>query len=218
MSKWYLITTEEFHGIQDLQTTEGMYIAERILPVGSIVPLEWKGRQRVEDLYLPMDAMREYTPTQEDWPILYALWPSLRPLDYQTPQLAAPSHAWYKITPPDARRNMSSVPFAYSALCDVEGVCKQGDLAHCGDIVPSAFFTGMNLAQMERLETVGLCATSWIDVHPPDYRAVYMKGFARPAIERVGLDPIRKLEMLEKFPAMQVSQKTISKLFSRKKN
>jgi hypothetical protein len=224
MSKWYIVMPSwELHGIQDTKMMDGVYIAERILPVGAMVPLEWKGQQRVRDLYLPSSYMEEYTPLEEDWPILYALWPSLRPLNYKgvfvpnsrvgTPEQWA--SGWYKISEPDGLRNMSSVPYGYAALCDIDGICRAGDIAMSGEIVPAAFFAGLNLEQFDRLETIGLCSQSWLNKWP-ERHSHYMRGFARPVMERVMVSPSQKAALLEKYPALQAKNevpetKTISR-------
>lgn len=209
-SKWYLISPECNFGMQDVKDTHGMYFKERILPVGTMVPLEWKGRQRIQDLYIPMNYLTEYEPTEEDLPILYALWPSLRPLNYkgvfvENHHIGSPGQwagGWYKIAEPDALRNLSSVPYAYAALCDVEGICKAGDLAFSGDIVPPAFFAGMNPNQFERLESIGLVSETWFNQWPREKRVGYTRVLARPVMERVGISREQKEQLLAKFPAL----------------
>lgn len=210
MTKWYLVAPECNYGMQDLKTTEGLYLAGRILPVGAIVPLEWKGLQRVNNLYLPAFQLLEYELAEDDLAILMALWPSVRPLNYRQPlvensRIGSPdawAGGWYKICYPDEKRNMSSVPYAYSALCDVEGICRVGDLAHSGEIVPAAFFAGLSLNQFDRLETIGLCSDTWLSTWPRQYRVGYMRELARPVMERVGVSRDEKEMLLAKFPAL----------------
>jgi hypothetical protein len=220
MTKWYMITPECNYGMQDLKDMEGVYFKERILPVGAIVPLEWKGRQRIEDLYLPASYLIDYEPSAEDLPILYALWPSVRPLNYQAEfvpnaRIGTPKNwagGWYKISEPDEQRGMSSVPYAYAALCDVEGICKAGDLAFSGDIVPPAFFAGLSAAQMERLETIGLCSETWLNAWPRANRLGYNRVLARPVIERVGISKEEKENLLAKLPALAPKSETLEKV------
>jgi len=210
LSNWYLVSPECVHGMQDLKSIEGVYIAERILPVGAIVPLEWKGKQRISDLYLPADQLINYSPVEDDWAILYALWPSLRPLNWKVEavinsrigQAGQWASGWYRICYPDPIRNMSSVPYGYTALCDVEGICKAGDVALSGDIVPAAFFTGLSLAQFERIESLGLCSESWLDSWPSPYRAGYLRNLARPVMERALISGEERAELMQKYPAL----------------
>jgi hypothetical protein len=224
-SKWYLISPECNFGMQDLKDTHGMYFKERILPVGSIVPFEWKGRQRIQDLYLPMNYLTEYEPTEEDIPILYALWPSLRPLKYrgvvvENHHIGSPDNwasGWYKIAEPDELRGLSSVPYAYAALCDVEGICRAGDLAFSGDIIPPAFFAGLSTTQFERLESIGLASESWLNTWPRQYRVGYMRMLARPVMERVGVTKEQKDELLAKFPALAPKEETKTVVKTRKR-
>lgn len=215
MTKWYLVTPDwEMHGMQDDKDKDGLYIARRILPMGSMIPLEWKGLQAIRDLYLPANRLQEYKPTEEDWPILYMLWPSLRPDSFDVPLVensrigkqGAWASGWYKINAPDKQRNMSSVPLGVSALRDVEGVCKTGDMAMVGDIVPAAFFAGLSYAQFERLETIGLCSESWLASHELEKRAAYLRYWARPVMERVAVPLNERPALYAKYPAMNPEQ------------
>lgn len=206
LSKWFMITPECGHGMQDLKDMHGIYLAGRILPVGSIIPLEWKGQQRVRDLYLPVNYLMDYDVQDEDWAILYALWPAIRPNDFTIPVVdnyrIQNNGAWYKICEPDEKRNMSSVPYAYSALCDVEGICKAGDLAFSGEIVPASFFTGLNSNQFDRLLEIGLCSDSWLNTWPRQYRTGYLRDLARPVMEQVAVPREQRESLYQRFPAM----------------
>lgn len=213
MSDWYIITPACSYGMQDVKTIDGIYEANRILPVGSIVPLEWKGRQRINDLYVPANYLEAYIPTDEDLPLLYMLWSSVKPDSYQASLADNPrigkqgawASGWYEICPPDERRNMSSVPYGVAALMDIEGVCKAGDMALVGDIVPAAFFAGLNAAQFDRLETIGLCSETWLSRFPMRERPNYLRHLARPAIRRVGVNAVQKAELLKKYPALDMN-------------
>jgi hypothetical protein len=208
---WYLITRFCVYGMQDTRDIEGMYTKGRILPIGSIVPQEWKGRQAIQDLYLPANYLEAYEPDESDWNILYMLWSGVRPNDFKAQwvensrikgangQWAA---GWYQIQAPDERRSMSSVPYGVSALMDVDGVCKAGDVAMAGDIVPAAFFAGLSYEQFDRLETIGLCSPSWLNNHPARARGDYLRHFARPVMQRVAVDPQRREMLYKKYPAL----------------
>jgi hypothetical protein len=227
MSKWYMVTPECSYGMQDTKSTEGMYEANRILPVGSIVPFEWKGLQRIRDLYIPANYLVDYEPSEDDWPILYMLWPSLRPHNVQfsfveNPRIGNPDSwaaGWYQVQKPDAKRNMSSVPYGLAALCDVEGICKAGDVVMPGDIVPAPFFAGLSFSQFERLETIGLCSEQWLDTFDARWRGKYLQILARPAIERVAVSIPQRQALYEKFPAMspQVKVEAIPKVEKKRK-
>jgi hypothetical protein len=215
-SKWYMVTPECGHGMQDLKDTYGVYLAGRILPVGSIIPLGWKGQQKIRDLYLPVNYLMDYDVQEEDWAILYALWPAMRPNDFTMPivdnyriqQNGEWVGAWYKIASPDEKRNMSSVPYAYAALADVEGVCKAGDLAFSGDIVPAAFFAGLDTNQFDRLLEIGLCSDSWLNTWPRQYRSGYLRELSRPVMEQVGVPKDEREMLYQKFPALRPQDKT----------
>lgn len=210
MSDWYIVTKACIYGMQDVRTMDGIYEAGRILPVGSIVPLEWKGRRLIQDLYLPANFLEPYTPGDDDWPILYMLWPSVKPDSYTAKQVDNPrigkqgtwAHGWYEICKPDAKRNMSSVPYGVTALLDVEGICTAGDTALVGDIVPAAFFAGLSAAQFDRLETIGLCSEAWLNQFPLEQHPDYYRHLARPVIRRVGVNATQKAELLKKYPAL----------------
>jgi hypothetical protein len=210
MSDWYIVTPACVYGMQDVRTIDGMYEAGRILPVGSIVPLEWKGRQLINDLYVPANYLESYTPTDEDMPLLYMLWPSIRPRSYTAELVDNPrvgrhgawAHGWYEICKPDERRNMSSVPYGIAALMDIEGVCKAGDVALAGDIVPAAFFAGLSAVQVDRLETIGLCSETWLSRYPVKERPNYLRYYARAAIRRVGVTAEQKAALYERYPAL----------------
>lgn len=214
-SKWYMVTPECGHGMQDLKDSYGIYLAGRILPVGSIIPLEWKGWQKVRDLYLPVNYLSDYEVQEDDRAILYALWPATRPNDFTMP--IVDNHrirqngnwlgTWYKIASPDEKRGMSSVPYAYSALCDVDGVCKAGDLAFSGDIVPAAFFAGLSAGQFDRLLEIGLCSDSWLSSWPKQYRGGYLREMARPVMEQVAVPRETREALYQKFPAMNPEKK-----------
>lgn len=207
---WYIVTKACIYGMQDVRTIDGMYEAGRILPVGSIVPLEWKGRRLIQDLYLPANFLEPYVPTDEDLLLLYMLWPSIRPSSYTAELVDNPrigkrgawTHGWYEIAKPDTKRNMTSVPYGIAALMDIEGVCKAGDIALAGDIVPSAFFAGLNSTQFDRLETIGLCSEKWLNQFPIQEHPDYHRHLARPAIRRVGVSATQKAELLKKYPAL----------------
>jgi hypothetical protein len=209
MSDWYTIEPICVHGMQDTSDMDGLYISRRILPIGSIVPLEWKGRQRVNDLYLPATMLADYTPVAEDMALLYMLWPAIRPLSYKAEwqensrigTAGAWASGWYQIKEPDTRRYMTSVPYGVSALMDIEGICKAGDIAMAGDIVPAPFFAGLSIAQFDRLETIGLCSTSWLANYAKGVWD-YHRNYARPTIARVGVSASEKAALLEKYPAM----------------
>lgn len=212
MTKWYLITPECSAGMQNGDgDVDGMYFDRRILPVGCVIPLEWKGRQRIQDLYLPAGHLQEYEPNDSDWPILYMLWGAVRPYGIKfpivdNPRIGSPqkwASGWYQISAPDPRKGLSSVPYGVMALCDVEGICKAGDVAMVGDIVPAPFFAGLDAEQFDRLETIGLCSQSWLNAFEPHYRAEYMKHLASPVMERYHASPYEKDKLFEKFPAMR---------------
>lgn len=219
LSKWYIITPECNYGMQDLKDIHEVYIARRILPVGCMVPLEWKGKQLVQDIYLPANYLQAYEPTEDDWPILYALWSHLRPLNFKgvfVENHRLQDHAFYRICEPDEKRNMSSVPYAYAALCDVEGVCKAGDFARSGDIVPAKFFTGLSAEQMERLEAIGLCSETWLNQWPKEYRVGYWRTLARPVIEPYHPNKSERETLFEKYPQLAPKQESPSTTRKRK--
>jgi hypothetical protein len=211
MSDWYIaIPNRDFHGMEDARDMEGVYCKGRILPTGSIVPLEWKGRQAINELYLPAGYLEEYTPSHEDMALLYMLWPAIRPHGFSASlvdnmRVGSPgkwASGWYQIQAPHAKSRMCSVPYGVAALMDVEGVCKAGDIALVGDVVPAPFFAGLTMGQFDRLETTGLTSLEWLARFPSDNRAEYIRKVARPVIARIAVASHEKEALLEKFPAM----------------
>lgn len=211
MSDWYIaIPNRDFHGMEDARDMAGVYEKGRILPTGSIVPLEWKGRQAINDLYLPAHYLEEYNPSAEDMALLYMLWPAVRPASFPIALVDNPrigtsekwAGGWYQVQAPHIKSRLCSVPYGLAALMDIEGVCQAGDIALVGDIVPAPFFAGLNLAQFERLETMGLTSVQWLNRFPLDNRADYLRKIARPAIARVAIATHEKEALYQKFPAM----------------
>jgi hypothetical protein len=211
MSDWYIaIPNRDFHGMEDAKDMDGVYIKGRVLPTGSIVPLEWKGKQAINDLYLPANYLEPYTPSHDDMALLYMLWPAMRTTSYQASFVENMrigrdgqwASGWYQVVAPHEKSRMCSVPYGIAALMDIDGICKAGDVAMVGDIVPAPFFAGLNFAQFDRLETTGLTSLEWLSRFPVGNRAEYLRRIARPAIARVAVTAHEKAALLEKYPAM----------------
>lgn len=227
MHNWYLISPECSAGMENGDgTIEGMYIDRRILPIGSMVPLEWKGRQRIRDIYLPAHQLMEYEPEEEDWAILYMLWPAVRPdnsvfLSVSNNRIGtegAWASGWYRILEPDPAKRFSSVPWGVSALCNIEGICQAGQLAMVGDIVPAAFFSGLSPEQFDRLETIGLCSAKWLATYEQHYRAEYLRKLATPVMERIGVSLQEREVLYAKFPAMRPASVDTPTIVKQKKS
>lgn len=215
--KWYLITQECSFGMQHPQSIEKMYVERRILPVGTIIPEIWKGRHDIENLYLPKNYLVEWEPDESDFALLYMLWPQVRPAGMRVPLVenhyigSAGSWvaAWYQIAHPK-RNGLSSIPYGVSALMDIEGICYAGQTALVGDIVPAAFFAGLNNEQFDRLLRMGAVSLKWLAGCPEEYRAQYPKYLGSPTIERAVLSPFERDELLKTFPAMQAKDALVS--------
>jgi hypothetical protein len=207
--KWYLITPECSLGMENPISIEGMYEVRRILPVGTIIPAIWKYSHDIENLYLPANYLAETEPSEKDYALLYMLWPQTRPNRLAIPFVENPYignpetwvNVWYEIQGMNHKR-LSSVPYGVSALMDIEGVCKAGQVAKTGDIVPAAFFAGLSTEQFEQFLRMGIVSQSWLSNYPAHYRAEYMQVFARPVMARAALSPYQKEALYEQFSAM----------------
>lgn len=209
--RWYMVTPECSSGMQDLKTIPDVYEAGRILPPGSIVPESWKGARAVQDLYMPKNYLVPYEPTEADYPLLYMIWPNERPRAYKVADVENPAisdNAWFEVLAPDAKRNMSGIPYGLSALRDVAGVCKAGQMATVGGIVPSAFFTGLNIFQLEQIQQTGVISNDWLDGYRHEQKVEYLRFLARPLIRRAYPTKTEKQALYEKFPAMNPANVT----------
>lgn len=212
--RWFMITPLCSFGMQHVSSIPNVFIEGRILPVGTIIPDSFKGISDIENLYIPKGQLIEAYPTEYDLALLYMLWPHCKPKTYKAvfwPEITvARENDWYQIEAPD-KRGLSSIPYAVSALADVNGICSVGDIAKVGDIVPASFFTGLSDAQFMQFERMGAVNLEWLNAYQPAQRAEYMRILAKPVMRRIAVDRYQKESLFQKFPAMSPEYKASSK-------
>lgn len=214
MNEWYIILPECSTGMESVESEAPpeIYLSGRVLPVGSIIPSAWFSQKRlniIHSWYIPKGYIQEYVPTDDEYPMLYMFYKGARPQGVKfpfvdNPRIGTPdnwANVWYEVIGLNPRNRLCSVPYGISALVDIEGICNAGDTAFIGDIIPAPFLAGISESIFNRLENVGLCATSWLTNYAR--QAEYLTHLARPAIRRANLDPFQKELLYEKYPAMR---------------
>ncbi len=203
--RWSRITQQCSLGMGNARRIAGVYLEGRILPVGTIIPENFKGLADIENIYIPSNYLAPYEPDESDYPMLYMLWPQTKPKGYKAElQDTLEENAWYEIASPSKRSGhigLSSVPYGLSALMDTEGVCKAGQMAIVGDIVPSQFFSGLSALHLEQFQRMGAVALRWLADYAPNQRAEYMKELAWPVIRRVYPSKDERIALYSQFPA-----------------
>jgi hypothetical protein len=198
--KWYLVANDtlsastEIEGVRKIKTLSALK--------GSVVPYEYFGNvppDRFANLLGRGDIV-PYEPKNEEIEILYTCYPAVIPkaakFKTHVDGIMSYGRAWYRVD--------ESVPYGLAALVDIQGVCKVGDVAFAGDIVPSKFFAGLTMEQFQRLETCGLITDKYIESLAPDVRARQKyHGF----VYRYAPDKYELQGLYERFPATNPERK-----------
>lgn len=193
-AEWYVLLYHR--GSTSTTEIEGIRFADKLITGGMIVPGLWfrdVSDGDFENIFINgYNAIEAYTPSAEELPILYSLYPAMMPKGLKPAVNGALSlkNKWYKVA------QHSQVVWGVAALCTVKGVCKAGDVAFAGDIVPSQWFAGLSKDQLNRMERMGARSSIWFDAQEAEYRA--KNGFKAP-IERYAPNPIELLKLYEKF-------------------
>lgn len=190
-------------------TIEGVRLAKNnSVAKGAVVPLEYFGAvppDRFSNLLARGDIV-PYSPKDSELEILYTCYPAVIPkgakFTSQPNGIMSYQRAWYIVR--------DTVPYGLAALCDIAGICKTGDVAMAGDIVPAKFFAGLTMEQFNRLEVCGLITDRYLESLAPDVlKRLKHEGF----VYRSSPDKYELQGLYEKFPAMNPENKT-----SKKKN
>lgn len=140
--------------------TEGIRKEGKRLFAGAMIPAEWV--QDVPDTHLPilfdseaqggMALFDAYEPDTEDELILYTVFPAIKP-PVRFKQLYDGSTKWFRVT--------RDVPYGIAALRSVDGICKAGDIAYEGDIIPIQWLSALPYDAIRRLSDTGLRSLQW---------------------------------------------------------
>lgn len=204
-AKWYVVLRKG--GMSALHTIEGIRIEGRQVLGGLIIPGLWFrdiGDSDFESLFVKgYRSIEAYNPSAEELPILFSLYPAMAPKTLKPVGNGAGSlqNKWYRVA------SHVQVAWGVAALCTVAGVCKAGDVAYEGDVVPAQWFSGLSKEQLSRLERTGARSDVWFDAQDAEYRA--KNGFL-PPILRYGPNPIELLSLYEQFPGANPNAAVVS--------
>lgn len=192
--KYYLVKNEALSASTEI---EGIRKQGAIAYSGSIVPAEWFSAMPHDrfQILVGRGDIAPHKATDSEIELLYTCFPSLIPSSAKfkvDPKGAITyQNAWYRVNDAPA--------WGLVALVDVQGICKAGEIAYSGDIVPAKFFAALSIEQLHRLETHGLFSDSFLEYLAPDVRRnVRNTGF----IDRYAVDKYEKEALIAKFPAM----------------
>lgn len=204
-AEWYVVLRKG--GLSSLTDIEGVRLMDKDVMGGAIVPGLWfrdVPDADFESIFISgYHAIQAYSPSAEELPILYTLYPAMMPKSVKMPGNSAArlQNKWFKVA------SHKQMVYGVAALCTVQGVCKAGDVALAGDIVPGQWFAGLTIDQLNLMERCGARSAIWFDAQAPEYRA--RSGHKAP-IERYPANPIETLSLYEKFPGANPKAKIAS--------
>lgn len=193
---WYIVMRKGT--LATTSTIEGIRQIDKKVLVGTILPGEFfrdVPDTVFNDLFVGgYRAIEAYTPSAEELPLLYTLYPKAMPKSVPVPANGASSlkNKWYKVNSHDF------MLWGVTALATVKGICKAGDTAFAAEIVPAQFFAGLSIEQLNRLERIGAASPIVMNTLETDWHGVIMN--AAP-IARYAPNAIELLRLYEKFPA-----------------
>lgn len=197
--KWYVVTHKRPIN-SSLGAIDGIRLAEKFAFPGTIIPGAWFDMVRdsdFNDLFIDgYQAISAYTPSSEELPLLYTLFPATRP---KTSIKAAVNgglslkNKWYRVTEHHA------MLYGVAALVTVEGVCKAGDVAFAGDIIPSHWFAGLTLQQINVLERDTVYSKEWVNSQSREFVTQFMRA-NKPQIVRVAPEPMELINLYKRYP------------------
>lgn len=193
--KWYRVINDPLTATTRI---DGIRLPKTVsLRKGDIAPLEYfsaMSPDRFETMIKRGD-MQAYHPKDNELEILYSCYPATIPVGakfkIKPDGIMAFARAWYQLN--------DALPYGLAALIEIKGICKVGDTAFPGDIVPAKFFAALSMEQFNQLEGYGLSFASYLESLAPDVRELF-----RPSgyLNRVAPNKFELPSLYEKFPAM----------------
>jgi hypothetical protein len=194
--KWYVTNR---HLNSAIGAIDGIRQTDKIAYAGTIVPGEWfklVNDQIFDDLLVNgYEAITAYQPPMEELPLLYTLYPATRPKTVKAAEHGGLSlkNKWYRVPEHEA------MVYGIAALVSIEGVCKAGDVAWPGDVIPAQWFAGLSIENIGRLERLGATSQLWLNGQDPSIQARYM-GWVKPQILRIAPNIIELQNLYAKYP------------------
>jgi hypothetical protein len=185
---------------------DGIRMADKFVQPGVIIPGDWfklVNDQVFDDLFVNgYEAITVYQPTAEELPVLYTLYPATRPKMVKAAERGGIDlkNKWYRVATHDG------MVYGIAALCTIEGVCKAGDVAYAGDVIPAAFLAGLSIENISRLERSGAVSMAWVNGQTPDLQAQYMAKL-QPQLVRLAPNPIELQNLYAKYPGANPNAK-----------
>lgn len=197
-AKWYIVCNDPLGATVAI---EGVRIVKNISAIrGYIIPHEYFAATPVDRVQLLLERgdIQAYQPQDDELEILYTCFPALVPKSAKFKRQGTINHKeWYQVG--------AFLPYGLAALVDIDGICKRGDVAFEGDIIPRAFLSALSMEQVARLESQGLVANRYLESLAPDVRK---KRRLVGAIQRYFPDRYQLQDLMKQFPAMNPNHVT----------
>ena len=190
---WYVVRRAQ--GITATTDIYGIREKDKHAFGGAIIPGMWfrdvSDAVLQETIIQGYEAIEAYNPSDEELPILWTVYPATMPKTVKVVAGGAGSlkNKWYKIAP----NNETSIA-GIAALCTVKGVCKAGEIAQRGDVIPAQWFSGLSIQQLELLENRGVMSAAWLNAQDASH-----KTRNKSPLLRYTPKPAELVELTKKF-------------------
>lgn len=176
LEQWYCVAWNK--SISAGTSIDGIRIAGQVLHTGAMLPREWLQDVPNSRLKMLFDKRQHglfdaYEPSADDELILYSAYPALKPSIRFKNQFEGKAQ-WYQVT--------KNAPFGIAALRTVDGVCKVGDVAKAGDIIPSQWLSALDYGQIRRLCTEGLRSRHFVKTLPQEQAKLLNQSMTFPLL------------------------------------
>lgn len=202
--QWYEIHHTGAQGLNAATDIDGIRVQNASAWSGDVIPGRWfddTPDDRLEIILQGRQMAAPYQPQDKEYPLLYTIYPGMIP-DGATFNSASdgPAHyknKWYQVHIFEINSLIGGAYNGLAALVTVPGICKAGQVAAPGDIVPVQWFSALD-SQQFRCLTVDRMVLSQTKHSTQDM--LIKRNFAKARLVSVRPQPQELQELYQRFP------------------
>ena len=194
LSEWYTVSWGNSIN-SSLGSIDGIRNDNTILTAGDIVPRDWFNLVPANRLALVIDDMNAFDTYEidaDEESLLYTVYPAKKPEVNFAAKHRLRRSQWFRVS--------STCPVGIMALRTVDGVCKVGDVAMAGDIIPSQWLSGLDMDAINRLCNSGLRSHKWELSLTSEQQKMLNDARDKPLLIRFNPPPSHLKGLYAKYP------------------